>query len=258
MTRRTWWIAGGIVGVLSLVLAFLWLNREGEDFGPVEDLTDPTAQGASPLDEAVEPLNVDLYFPGEGGQLYRESRSLPRLGDPSAQIKLLIQALLEGPQSGSLRAPLSDGAQLRQVYLLGGDAASTLEVPKEGAMALAGQTVVLDFETEGAQPPRSTGSQRERLMAYSLVNSILLNFDGGRGVIILWNGEQNVTFGGHLDTGRPLGADRSLVAKQAPPPYDPEADEVPELLPTPTAEAAPQTATPQTVTDQSPTEDAQG
>jgi hypothetical protein len=34
-----------------------------------------------------------------------------------------------------------------------------------------------------------------------------------RSVALLWNGSQRLTFSGHLDTSRPLAADRSLVAR---------------------------------------------
>lgn len=237
MTRRTWWIALGIVAVLLLLIAVWWLNRSGGSLEPIEAGVDAMGQVPESADEVVDPWVVDLYFPGEGGKLYAESRPLIRQAEPAKQIELLVLALLEGPQSSSLRAPLSDRAQLRQVYLVGGDGAvaeATGEArgstPAAQPPSLAGQTVVLDFATEGALPPRSTGSQRERLVAYSLVNSILLNFEQGRGVIILWNGQQGVTFSGHLDTGRPLGADRSLVARQPPPPYN-AADDDQALLP---------------------------
>ncbi len=233
MTRRTWWIALGIVAALLLLIAIWWLNRSGDSLELGEDVVDPTGQALEALDGDIDPLIVDLYFPGEGGKLYAESRSLARQTDLAGQIQVVIQTLLEGPQSSSLRAPLGDQAQLRQVYLVGGTAAAaatTTPASTSDRPTLAGQTVVLDLATEGALPPRSTGSQRERLVAYSLVNSVLLNFEQGRGVIILWNGQQSVTFGGHIDTGRPLGADLSLVARQPPPPYDAK-DDSPSLLP---------------------------
>jgi hypothetical protein len=44
------------------------------------------------------------------------------------------------------------------------------------------------------------------------VNSLALNVPQVVRVVLLWNGTQRVTFSGHLDTSRPLVADRTLLA----------------------------------------------
>lgn len=235
MTRRTWLIAGGLLALVIIVGFLLW-PKAAEDIVPDAVATsDPGA--VDELDPNLQQGPVDLYFPGEGGKLYAESRLIPVVTETRQQIHLVIDALLAGPESTSLRPPLSQGARLRQVYLMGGrqDASGAQESSpaKSVSRSLGGQTVVLDFETEGGLPPRTTGSQRERLMVYSLVNSALLNFEEGNGVLILWNGRQNVTFGGHLDIGRPLGPDPGLVARQEPPPYSPDEDYLPPLFDAP-------------------------
>lgn len=246
MTRRTWMIAAGILAGVLLLAWWLWPASPTEDLGVVDGLAGEAVETPEPIDDTVEQTSLDLYFPGEAGKLYAESRMLPVVDETTEQIQILIDALLDGPESPSLRPPLTEGARLRQVYLMGGTSGSTSgSSASAGAAAedadtsipsLEGQTVVLDFETVGGMPPRTTGSQRERLMVYSLVNSTLLNFIEGRGVLILWNGQQNVTFGGHLDIGRPLGADISLIARQEPPPYSPDQDELPALFDLPAEE----------------------
>ena len=58
------------------------------------------------------------------------------------------------------------------------------------------------------------GSKREILAVYSLVDSIVFNFPEVEAVILLWNGRQQTTFAGHLDTTHPLVADSRLVAQR--------------------------------------------
>jgi hypothetical protein len=58
----------------------------------------------------------------------------------------------------------------------------------------------------------STGSQAEILAVYSIVHSIVANFDGIESVQILVNGGEKTTFAGHLDLSKPLRPDRSLAA----------------------------------------------
>lgn len=240
MNRRWIGIAAAAAVVVGVLLWWAFSGGDAEDLN--QEGTGEALTSQEQTDETVEQAEFDLYFPGEGGRLYAEGRRLPLLDDPTAHIAGLVDALLAGPESTSLRSPLSDGARLRQVYLMAGGAAPSADQNTAAEVSqppsLGGRTVVLDFETEGGLPPRSTGSQRERLMVYSLVNTVLLNTDGGRGVLVLWNGQQNVTFGGHLDTGRPLAADVSLVANQEPPPYDPSSDDyAPSFFPAPQEDA---------------------
>ena len=65
-----------------------------------------------------------------------------------------------------------------------------------------------------AAPPVS-GTRGELLVVYSFVNSILANVSEARGVVLLWNGNQRPTFAGHIDTTRPLPAERKWLAKKS-------------------------------------------
>ena len=64
-------------------------------------------------------------------------------------------------------------------------------------------------------PPPVTGSRGELLVVYSFVNSILANVPEARGVVLMWNGSQRPTFAGHVDTTRPLPAERKWLAQMA-------------------------------------------
>ncbi len=235
--RRTLGIAAAVLVVVATAIWWLGFAGQSDDTlteGPVNAMETTPDQVVA----EIPPVPVQLFFPGEGGRLYAETRALPLQGDAATQVTALMEALLQGPESISLRPPLGEGASLRRVYLMGAEPVVAEDGQALGEAttpaSLAGRTVVLDFATEAGMPPRTTGSQRERLMFYSLVNTVLMNFEGGRGVLVLWNGQQQVTFGGHLDTGRPLLANSSLVASHEPPPYDPDIDAyVPSMFPSP-------------------------
>jgi hypothetical protein len=196
MNQRLVWIVVTILALLLLVLLF-WPRGERAGEGA-------ETAGETPAEEAVAPgeeelVEVDLYFPGEGGQLYVERREMPARELPEERISAVVEGLLAGPRStAGLRPPLPDGVQLRKVYLV------------------ADGTVYLDLESAEGAPPPSSGSRREMLTVYSLVNSVLRNVPESRRLALLWNGEQPASFAGHLDTTLPLVADDGLVASGPP------------------------------------------
>lgn len=200
MSRRPVWTVVVVLAV-TLVAAVLFWPRGGHEGDPMAPVTE------TPIDEilAVEPVERTLYFPGEGGRLYGETRMLSPEGRLEEQAETLVSSLLSGPQNTSLRAPLPESIRLRRIYR-----------PSETVL-------ILDLESpEGAGPP-PVGSQREMLMVYSLVDTLVLNLDPIERVMLLWNGQQRRTLGGHLDTSRPLAAHSDLVAEgRTPPPLPPE------------------------------------
>lgn len=172
--------AAGVAALLLLFVAGCRPDGPGEGSGERDG-----AKG-----EAAE---AELYFPGEGGRLYVERREVPAGGDPEERIAALVEALIAGPGGASLRAPLPEGVTVREVDLIGG-------------------TVYLDLASPDGEPPPSTGSMREMLTVYSLINTVLLNVEGATRLAILWNSEQPLTYGGHVNTARPLPVNRDLVA----------------------------------------------
>ena len=146
--------------------------------------------GAAEADGVV----ADLYFPGRGGWLHAERREVPASDQAEAQIAALVTALIAGPDAAGLQPPLPESVTVESVYLMDGE-------------------VVLDLASPEDRPPPS-GSEREMLTVYSLVNTVLLNTEGAERLVLLWNGRQPMTFAGHLNTARPLEANRGLVARE--------------------------------------------
>ena len=193
MNRQVALIAGAIFLALAGTAAFYTVSRDpGDDAIGKLDAAEPAT--ADEVPEDMELLAADLYFPGNGGALRAERQELAVGPGATERISAVVAALLAGPQDESLQTPLPNTVSLRKVYLTG-----------EG-------TVFLDLESTGGEPPPASGSQREVMTVYSLVNTVLLNFEEAQSLVLLWNGRQLKTFAGHLDTMRPLKPNTDLIA----------------------------------------------
>ncbi|MCZ6508438.1 MAG: GerMN domain-containing protein, partial [Acidobacteria bacterium] len=140
---------------------------------------------------------VQLFFPGADDVLHLEESRLPRTDDPEEAATLIASAVLAGPESARLRPPLPPGIEV-----------GSLDFSADG-------TVYVDLVSETFATPPASGTRVELLSLYSLVNSIVHNVEGAKSVVILWNGRQPVTFGGHIDTSHPVRPDMGLVARDA-------------------------------------------
>ncbi len=192
----TTWIAIAIVLVLAgLVAVVVWQRNAPENSSADAAGTVPAAADEAPATGEV--LTADFYFPGTGGWLQTERREVSASAETAERISTVVETLLAGPRGRGMRPPLPDNVTLRRVYLA------------EGGLAF------VDLESPEGAPPPASGSLREMLTVYSLVNTVLLNFEELERIVLLWNGRQLRTFAGHLDTMRPLAANTDLIA-QAP------------------------------------------
>jgi hypothetical protein len=106
--------------------------------------------------------------------------------------------VLSGPTDPELSAPFTRPLKVGSV-----------DVSPEGV-------IFVDLLTEDGTPPLPRGSTEEMLALYSLVNSIVLNLEGAKAIVLLWNGRQLETLSGHIDTARPVRPDPALIAGTLP------------------------------------------
>jgi len=138
---------------------------------------------------------VTLFFPGVERNLEEEERKITAKLFPEEKARRILQELVAGPQKEELYSPLPSEVEVR------------------GAYAGREKILYVDLHRPENGPPPAAGSLKERLMVYSLVNSIVANVDGVERVALLWNGNQPASLSGHLDTGKPLPANPGLVAE---------------------------------------------
>ncbi len=192
----TTWIAFAIFAILAGLVALVSWQRDA----PAGAEPETTGTVTTAIDEdpaAGEVLAADLYFPDTGGRLQAERREVPASAEVTERISAVVETLLDGPSGSGMRPPLPGNVSVRRVYLA------------EDGLAF------LDLESPEGAPPPASGSLREMLTVYSLVNTVLLNFEEIEEIVLLWNGRQLTTFAGHLDTMRPLAVNNELIA-QAP------------------------------------------
>lgn len=148
-----------------------------------------------------EDFFATLCFPATGGLLRCEPRAIPAAASVEETAAAIVQALIDGPD----RTPVGDDAPepddelfavlppavgLQAFDLVNGVAYVDLTVARTGAASR--------FE-------RPAMALRDELVAvYSLVNSLTASNLGIERVVLMWNGEQRLTFAGHVDTTRPL------------------------------------------------------
>jgi len=184
MTPRVAWVlllAAALLGATALVIALV-RDRPGDGRA--------AAPGAGAAEEEAReeasPQRVALYFPGPGGRLAREEREVEGSENASRLASRVVAALLEGPRSEGSYPPFPEGVTLGEVNVSGDGVA------------------YVDLISPGNPSPPIAGSTGELLSLYSLVNSVVENVPGAHSLVVLWNGRQPRTFGGHIDTSRPL------------------------------------------------------
>ena len=157
---------------------------------------EPTAPEAP--ERSADAPEVTLVFPASGGDLVGVNVGLELPEDPEERIRGLLLALLEGPEDdGALVSPFEEDVGLGEVYL----------DPRGVAY--------VDLVSETRDAPPDSGSRTEMQRVFSVVDTVLLNSEEARSVVLLWNGRQRPSLSGHVDTGEPLGIDRSLLRDEA-------------------------------------------
>lgn len=176
-----------LVSLIAIVVGW-YLGLEPEPELPVE-----VEQPLEPVPEGTGVV-VDLYFPGGGTRLRVEQREVPADPEPASRLNRLLQELTAGPESDELYSPLAEAMSIGWTHL---DAENVAYVD-------------LVYSGEASRP--AWGSGQEMLSIYSIVNTVLLNIPEISGIVLLSNGQQRATFAGHVDTSRPLVANRDLIA----------------------------------------------
>jgi len=169
--------------------------------------------------DAGRKISVKLYFEKQQEPaLQAEEREVAYAADLSEQIRTVVEELIKGSAAGH-------------------QPALPPETKVHGVFVSARGTAYVDLSKEAASAG-AAGSLGERLSVYALVDSITANFPAIRRVQILLDDKPAETLAGHVDLSRPLPADMTLVAVEAPP-LARAPEDAPAAPPTPTPPPAP-------------------
>lgn len=152
---------------------------------------------ASVTQEQAGSHPVMLFFADMNSTaLVREGRELDACDEVSVCLEEILEELINGPVT-DLAPVLPPTGMFHSVQLDGGVAR-------------------VDFAQEllDALPE---GSSSEMMAAYSVVNSLALNYPQVKGVLFTLDGKPLQTLKGHLDVSRPIVADFSLEKGAKPP-----------------------------------------
>jgi hypothetical protein len=180
-------VLGIVVAALVIGAVLLWLLLGGgrEIISPPAEIAE-----ALPTPTPAPEQRVVLLFAGADGLLHPELRSVPLPAEADERVRAVVVEVLAGP-SGDLQPVVPWPAELNAVFVdLYGTAFIDLTAP----------------------PEPLTGSHTELMLAYGLVNSILLNCPDLGSVQILLSGHEVPTLTGHLDLSRPLALNKRFIA----------------------------------------------
>ena len=170
--------------VFAAILGALLLSRYGER----------EIKPAPPEEQRVGTFPVTLFFAAsDDSGLEREGREIDVCDDPADCVAEVIGELANGPL-GNLAPTLPTATIVRSVRV-------------------DGDTAVVDLGKEIIEG-LPAGSHAELLAAYSMVDTIAVNFPRIRRVAFLIDGEPAPTLKGHLDLREPLVPDFTLEKKQ--------------------------------------------
>lgn len=137
---------------------------------------------------------VTLFFLSDADDLlHRETREIAAGPTAADEAERALAELIKGSRKG-LVSPLPPETRVRQVFV-GADGVATVDFSRD---------IVEKF---------SYGSTMELAAVYAVVNTLSFNFKPVKRVVILVEGAEKETLGGHVDLSRAFLPDYSLVAR---------------------------------------------
>lgn len=180
-----------VIVVASVVfLAFFFIT--------LFDYIYPPAAGKHAGTKKRDKLEVTLFFSDANERfLVPEKRFVPKEGEPDAQAKEIVLALLAGSKTG-LTNTFPAKAEIQGVTREGED------------------TLSVNFR-ESLVTNHPGGSAAEMATVYSLTNTLTTNLPAIKRIKVLIDGKQKESLKGHIGLRHPFQMNRELIAPAAPP-----------------------------------------
>ena len=184
-------ILGSLTLVLLVLVVVFFTGGGGEKVKRFVEANVPrTAEttGAQALTKTVT-----LFFISDDDLLHKETREITAGPTEADEAERALAELIRGSEEG-LVSPLPPGTRVRQVF-----------IAKDGL-------ATVDFSRDIAEN-FAYGSTSELAAVYSVVNTLAYNFKPVKKVVLLVEGAERETLGGHVDLSRAFFPDYSLVAR---------------------------------------------
>ncbi len=185
-------VLGGLAVVLIVLVIVFIVGGGGETVKRVVESAAPRAPETAPAPPDMKA--VTLFFVADGDDLlHKETREIAAGPTEADEAERALAELIRGSEEGFL-SPLPAGTRVRQVF-----------IAKDGL-------ATVDFSREIAEN-LSYGSTAELAAVYAVVNTLVYNFKPVKRVVLLVEGAEKETLGGHVDLSRAFFPDYSLVAR---------------------------------------------
>ncbi|MEN6561609.1 MAG: GerMN domain-containing protein [Acidobacteriota bacterium] len=186
-----------VLTLLTLALAVLVIiffnGRSGEKVKRGAEAAAAKAQPEAPA-RPVETRTVTLFFVADDDDLlHKETRTIAAGPSEADEAERALAELIRGSSEG-LSSPLPPQTRVRQVFIAK-DGVATVDLSRDVAESW------------------SYGSTSELAAVYAVVNTLVYNFKPVKKVVVLVEGAERETLGGHVDLTRAFFPDYSLVAR---------------------------------------------
>ncbi|HMA53014.1 MAG TPA: GerMN domain-containing protein [Acidobacteriota bacterium] len=184
-------ILGGLGLVLLVLVVIFFTGGGGEKVKRFVESNVP--KGSEPALAKAQTKTVTLFFIADDDLLHKETREITAGPTEADEAERALAELIRGSEEG-LVSPLPPGTRVRQVF-----------IAKDGL-------ATVDFSRDIAEN-FSYGSTSELAAVYAVVNTLVYNFKPVKKVVLLVEGAERETLGGHVDLSRAFFPDYSLVAR---------------------------------------------
>lgn len=191
MSRPALFLSGLALVLLVLVIVF-FTGGGGEKVKRFVDANVPKAPETAAGQAAVRTVTL-FFIADEDDFLHKETREIAAGPTEADEAERALAELIKGSDKG-LISPLPPQTRVRQVF-----------IAKDGL-------ATVDFSRDIAEK-FSYGSSSELAAVYAVVNTLVYNFKPVKKVVLLVEGAEKETLGGHVDLSRAFLPDYSLVAR---------------------------------------------
>jgi len=189
---RSTLILGGLAVILLILVIIFFSGGGREKIKRFIDANVPKPPAGA--EETAAAKTVTLFFLADDDDLlHKETREIAAGPTAAEEAERALAELIKGSEKG-LVSPLPPETRVRQVFVAR-DGVATVDFSRD---------IVEKF---------SYGSTMELEAVYAVVNTLTFNFKAVKRVVILVEGAEKETLGGHVDLSRAFLPDYSLVAR---------------------------------------------
>jgi len=185
-------VLGGLALVLIVLAVVFFTGGGGEKVKRFVDANIPKPPETAAGPAATKAVTL-FFISDDDDALHKESREIAAGPTDADEAERALAELIRGSEEG-LSSPLPPQTRVRQVFIAK-DGVATVDLSRDVAESF------------------SYGSTSELAAVYAVVNTLVYNFKPVKKVVLLVEGAERETLGGHVDLTRAFFPDYSLVAR---------------------------------------------